>query len=144
MAADIRYTIKPEYTGPFAALSLGLTLLRKSKANTWAELTAALDTSDSPIVENLAKVNLSSEQIEILDIHGEVLQYLKILPPVQVALCICGLPYLVAGGAAPKTCLGDSKCFGVPIKPVAATIWKPEKKADTSDEDEENAEYSDY
>jgi hypothetical protein len=49
---------------------------------------------------------------------------------------------LVAGGAAPKTCLGDTKCVGVPIKPAAATIWKAEKKADTSAEDEDNADYS--
>lgn len=32
--ADVKYVIKPEYMGPLAALSLGLTLLRKSKANT--------------------------------------------------------------------------------------------------------------
>lgn len=34
--ADTRYSIRPDYTGPYAALSLGLTLLKKSKANTWS------------------------------------------------------------------------------------------------------------
>lgn len=106
-------------------------------------MTAALDTPDSAIAENLAKVVLSDEQVEILDTNGEVLRYLKIAPPVQVALCSCGLPYLVSGGAAPKTCLADPTCHGVPIKPVAATIWKPEKKADTTEEDEDNADYGD-
>jgi hypothetical protein len=141
--ADIRYVIKPEFTGPLAALSLGLTLLRKSKANIWAELTEALEDSDSLITQNLSKVALDDEQIETLDTNGEVLRFLKIAPPVQVALCSCGLPYLVAGGAAPKTCLADPICHGVPIKPVAAIIRKSEKKAETNEEDEDNADYGD-
>jgi hypothetical protein len=130
--AETRYTIRSEYTGAWAALSLGVALLRKSKANTWSEMTEKLEDPESLVSVNLSKVVLSDEQIALLDTNDEVLQYLKNDPSVQVALCGCGLPYLVAGktataaaATAPKTCLADPRCESVPVKPAAATISKP-------------------
>lgn len=126
--AEIRYNIKPIYTGALAALSLATTLLKKSKTNTWAELTTALADPESDATTALKAVVLSDEQVTILDRNEEVLQYLKVNPPVHVALCQCGLPYLVSGGAAPTKCLADPTCKGVPVKPSFATMDKPAAK----------------
>lgn len=138
--AEVRYTLKDGYTGAVAALSLATALLRKSKANTWAQLTAELEDPESVTCEKLKQVILTDEQVELLDSNDEVLRYLKLLPPVQVALCSCGLPYLLAGGAAPTSCTADEGCTGTPVKPSAATIAKPEKATAAPGADSDDTE----
>lgn len=121
---------KDEY-GPLAkAVSLGIAVLKKAKKNTWAELAAAMATDDPALVKAFQSLDLTPEQLGVIAEYQEVLDLLRIAPPVIPAVCpTCGY-FVLTNDTAPSKCQVTASCAGKPVKVGAATTAKPSDDAD--------------
>jgi hypothetical protein len=125
---------KAEYQGLAAAVSLGITVLKRCKQNTWAELTAAMAEADPVVVKAFRVLDLSDTQLELIGAHQPELGLLRIAPPVSHVICpVCGT-YILTGDTAPTRCLVTPGCSGKPAKIAAAVnAKKPEPAAEDQD-----------
>jgi hypothetical protein len=115
---------KDEYQGLAAAVSLGITVLKRCKQNTWAELTAAMAEADPVVVKAFRVLDLSDTQLELIGAHQPELGLLRIAPPVSHVICpVCG-QYILTGDTAPTRCLVTPGCSGKPAKIAAAVNAK--------------------
>lgn len=108
--------LKPQFTPEdgsaderIIAASLMLALLRKSGVATPAELTASL--SDPAIQKKLRGVELSDEQLDILERNQVAASYVRIKPSVSIVTCaVCG-EWLVSDSAVTR-CQMTAGCTG--------------------------------
>lgn len=116
--------IKDEYQGLAAAASLGITVLKRCKQNTWAELTAAMEAADPVVVKAFKGIDLTEEQLNLIGIHQPELGLLRIAPPVIPVICpACGR-YILTSDTASTRCLVTPGCAGKPAKVAAAVNSK--------------------
>lgn len=112
---------KEEYGELATAVSLGITLLKKTKKNSWAELTEAMGTDDPALVKAFKAVELTEAQLGLIGEHQSVLGLLRISPAVVPAICpTCGY-YVLTADTAPSKCQVTASCTGKPFKVAAAT-----------------------
>lgn len=124
---------KDEYQGLAAAVSLGITVLKRTKQNTWDELTAAMAGADPVVVKAFKVLDLSDDQLELIGAHQPELSLLRIAPPVSHVICpACG-QYILTGDTAPTRCLVTPGCSGKPAKIAAAVNKKQEADAEESE-----------
>lgn len=125
---------RDEYQGLAAAVSLGITVLKRCKQNTWAELTAAMAEADPVVVKAFRVLDLSDTQLELIGAHQPELGLLRIAPPVSHVICpVCGT-YILTGDTAPTRCLVTPGCSGKPAKISAAVnAKKPEAAVEEPD-----------
>lgn len=116
--------VKDEYQGLAAAVSLGITVLKRCKQNTWAELTDAMAAADPVVVKAFKVLELSDEQLELIGAHQPELGLLRITPSVTHVICpACGT-YILSSDTAPTRCLVTPGCSGKPAKIGAAVNAK--------------------
>lgn len=116
--------VKDEYQGLAAAVSLGITVLKRCKQNTWAELTAAMSEEDPIVVKAFKVLDLSEDQLELIGTHQPELGLLRITPSVTHVICpACGT-YILSSDTAPTRCLVTPGCTGKPAKIAAAVNAK--------------------
>lgn len=115
---------KDEYQGLAAAVSLGITVLKRCKQNTWDELTGAMAAADPVVVKAFRVLDLTDDQLELIGTHQPELSLLRISPPVSHVICpACGM-YILTGDTAPTRCLVTPGCSGKPAKIGAAVNAK--------------------
>lgn len=116
--------VKDEYQGLAAAVSLGITVLKRCKQNTWAELTAAMSDADPVVVKAFKALDLTDDQLELIVAHQAELGLLRITPSVTHVICpACGT-YILSSDTAPTRCLVTPGCSGKPAKIGAAVNAK--------------------
>lgn len=126
---------KPEYTGVMEAVSLGIALLKKCKANTWGELTTSMAAGDAATVKIFRSLELGDRQLQVLQENQEFLDLLRISPAVVPAFCsTCG-EFVLTSDTAPTKCMVSSDCAGKPFKVIGATGAKEIPEDDRPDVD---------
>jgi hypothetical protein len=112
---------KPEYDELAQAVSLGIAVLKKAKKNTWAELADAMATDDPALVKAFKALDLSPDQLELIQDRQKVIGLVQISPPVIPAICpACGY-FTLTNDTAPTKCQVTASCTGKPVKIAAAT-----------------------
>lgn len=112
---------KPEYGELAQAVSLGIAVLKKAKKNTWAELAEAMSTDDPALVKAFKALDLTAEQLELIQDRQKVIGLVQISPPVIPAICpACGF-FTLTNDTAPSKCQVTASCPGKPVKIAAAT-----------------------
>ncbi|HEX9087860.1 MAG TPA: hypothetical protein VF867_10070 [Arthrobacter sp.] len=115
---------KEDYQGLATAVSLGITVLKRTKQNTWAELTAAMSATDPVVVKAFKVLELDDAQIGTIMAYQAELGLLRIAPSVIPVICpACG-HYILSSDTASTRCLVKPGCPGKPFKVVAATTAK--------------------
>ena len=118
---------------PVLAVSLGLALLRTARVQSWDDLIAALRGDDRAVTARLAAVDLTGDDLALLDAHLGLLSLIRVVPgprgrggrTVTVAVCdTCGR-WLLSTGAVPRRCRLTTGCPGVTVKAVPAKPPKP-------------------
>ncbi|QOD05900.1 hypothetical protein [Pseudarthrobacter sp. BIM B-2242] len=116
--------VKDEYQGLAAAVSLGITVLKRCKQNTWAELTAAMSEADPIVVKAFKVLDLDDDQLELIAAHQPELGLLRIAPAATHVICpACGT-FILSSDTAPTRCLVTPGCSGKPAKIAAAVNAK--------------------
>jgi hypothetical protein len=116
--------VKDEYQGLAAAVSLGITVLKRCKQNTWAELTEAMSREDPVVVKAFGVLDLSDDQLELIGAHQPELGLLRIAPAATHVICpACGT-FILSSDTAPTRCLVTPGCSGKPAKISAAVNAK--------------------
>lgn len=124
MAAPSKLVTKAEYDEPAIAVALGITLLKKAKANTWEQFIASAKNEDDLAVSAIQEFDLSPNQIGALQRNQSYLSLLCIAPMTVPTFCDkCGTMSLQAGTAV-KKCINTRGCLGAMYKPAAATKAK--------------------
>jgi hypothetical protein len=116
---------KEEYGELATAVSLGITLHKKTKKNSWSELIEAMCTDESALVKVFKAVELTDEQPGLISVHQNVLGWPAAhSPPVVLAICpSCGL-LRSDGGHSPVQMPGDKH-----ERRHAATIPEPARSS---------------
>lgn len=123
--------VKDGYTGAAAAVSLGLGLMKKCKAGTWAELARMMAECRPEVLKVFKTVELGEKQIQLLQEHSGLLSLVSLNPPVIPAICPeCGL-FTLTSDQKPSKCLVTSDCTGKPFKVVSATAAPSIPEGDT-------------
>ena len=124
--------VKDGYTGAAAAVSLGLGLMKKCKAGTWAELAQAMAECRPEVLKVFKTLELGEKQIQLLQEHSGLLSLVSLNPPVIPAICPeCGL-FTLTSDQKPTKCLVTSDCTGKPFKVVSATAAPSIPEGDTA------------
>lgn len=116
--------IKDDYQGLAAAASLGITVLKRCKQNTWAELTAAMEAADPLAVKAFKLLDLTDEQLGLISSYQPELGLLRIAPSVIPVICPACTRYILTSDQAPTRCLVTPGCPGKPAKVAAAVNAK--------------------
>ena len=124
--------VKDGYTGAAAAVSLGLGLMKKCKAGTWAELTQAMAECRPEVLKVFKSLELGQQQLQLLNDHQSVLALVSLNPTVVPAICPeCGY-FTLTSDQKPTKCLVSSDCTGKPFKVVSATAAPSIPEGDTA------------
>lgn len=115
---------KDEYQGLATAVSLGITVLKRTKQNTWADLTAAMSATDPVVVKAFKVLDLDDTQLGLIVEHQSELGLIRIAPAVIPVICpTCG-HYILSSDTASTRCLVTPGCAGKPFKVAAAVTAK--------------------
>lgn len=115
---------RPEYSPQATAVSLGIALLKKAKANTWAELMLAAEQETEEVIKGVQAYDLTDEQYSLLQEYQQYVNLIKVSPSVIPTFCdTCDTVNLLSGGLQ-KRCINTRGCNGSMYKPAAATVDK--------------------
>jgi len=124
MPAPVKLKTKTEYGAAETAVSLAIPIIRKSKANTWAEFIELARAEDINAITAVQAYDLSAEQMELLEANQRYVNLVQISPAVTPSFCdTCGTINLVSGTASSK-CINTRGCAGTMTKPTGATQVK--------------------
>lgn len=102
-------------------VSLGTTLLKRTKHNTWPELVGAIQAGDEDVAKVFQTIDLTPRQLGLINAAQPVLNLVSITPAVTAAICPeCGM-FILVSGTAPSGCSVTLDCPGKPAKVSAAT-----------------------
>lgn len=124
--------VKDGYTGAAAAVSLGLGLMKKCKAHTWAELAQMMAECRPEVLKVFKSLELGEGQIQLMQDHSGLLSLVSVNPTVIPAICPeCG-HFTLTSDQKPTKCLVTSDCTGKPFKVVSATAAPSIPDGDTA------------
>ncbi|WP_277212301.1 hypothetical protein [Isoptericola croceus] len=113
----------PDLPDLVRAAGLALGLMKAAKADSWADLAAAIDAGEKAA----CALEVTVAQARLLDAHADVVALLRPKPMVTVAVCpACGAWSLYSSGAVSARCTLTRGCEGKQVKAkVAVRAKKP-------------------
>lgn len=124
MAAAVPLVTKDEYGPAETAVSLSLAIIKKSKANSWAEFMQMAQRGDIAAVEAVQSFIVSDQQLALLEEYQHFINLVQVAPPITPSFCSgCHTVSLQSKGST-KKCINTRGCTGSLVKPTAASRGK--------------------
>lgn len=119
-SSPVRFVTAPTAPRLARAVSVALAVLRHTKARTWAELAARIDSGNEDVLRLLAGIELDDDQQALLDQHTPVLGLVSAIPLTTVAVCPQCSGWVLASAKSPTRCTITTGCAGKPVKASVA------------------------
>jgi hypothetical protein len=98
------------------AADLVSALIKHTKMKSLAELFEHGDAKDEAVLAKLSTIQLSEDQISLIEENGHHVQYIRSQPTVNITECPVCLSVGVVGPAVSKACTLKLGCPGNPVK----------------------------